>query len=179
MYRCITWHRSGLRFWVSCVDLFNPLIRILCVHRDTNTQRAVGTFWLLHVHQRTLCTAHQPNIRNFHRVTYFYVRLTWTNKILSQIFIHTVNPRQALQVKGKKALPYEVTKTQKRGWNVGLLSLLWQSAKLRRQSCQLYALAALYPKGNSFVILYSPMPSNWTKILLLTTLEVMYYEVCK
>jgi hypothetical protein len=105
MYQCITWHWSGLRFWVSCNDLFNPSIHILCVPRDMNTQRAVGTFWLLHVHQRSFYTAYEPNIRNFHRVTCFYARLTWTNKMLSQIFIHTVKRHQALQVKGKKGSP--------------------------------------------------------------------------
>ena len=42
-------------------------------------------------------------------------------------------------------------KTQGGGGNVGLPSLLWHWAQLGRHSCQLYALAALYPRVNFLV----------------------------
>jgi hypothetical protein len=38
------------------------------------------------------------------------------------------------------------------GLNVGLPSLLWHSAQLGRQNCQLFEPAALYPQGNSLVL---------------------------
>jgi len=44
-------------------------------------------------------------------------------------------------------------KTQKVRCNFRLLSLLWHSAQLGWQSCQLYAPAALYPQGNSTVLI--------------------------
>jgi hypothetical protein len=39
------------------------------------------------------------------------------------------------------------------GRNVGLPSLLWHSVQLGTQSCRLYVLAALYPQGNSLVLI--------------------------
>jgi hypothetical protein len=39
-----------------------------------------------------------------------------------------------------------------RGWNVGLPSLIWHSAQLGQQSCQLHALSSLYPQGNSLAL---------------------------
>jgi hypothetical protein len=41
----------------------------------------------------------------------------------------------------------------RRGWNLALRSLLWHSAQLGRQSCQLYTSAALYLQGNSLVLI--------------------------
>jgi len=58
-----------------------------------------------------------------------------------------------LQMNTKSSFPIKSHKDLEWGWNVGLPSLLWCSAQLRRSSCQLYTLAALYSKGISSVLI--------------------------